>query len=82
MKKISVIIAIIVIALALIVFVSSRSRSMMSFELLGHDVDLILVRSPLLQAQGLSGQSLEEFTEKADGMLFVFSAEKERTFWM
>jgi uncharacterized membrane protein (UPF0127 family) len=77
---ISLAVAAAVILLAFLYF--SRPRNAETFKIQGQELRLMVVDNPLSHAKGLSGYQLDEFTKKADGMLFVFKDAKQRTFWM
>lgn len=77
-----IIIAITAFLVGAFVLYIGLTRGIKTVEILGIEARIAVVRNPVAQAQGLSGQSLEEFSAKADGMLFVFPNEKERVFWM
>ncbi|MFH1631523.1 MAG: DUF192 domain-containing protein [bacterium] len=46
----------------------------------GNELNMLVAGNAYTQARGLSGIELEDL--KADGMIFTFNNQEERTFWM
>ena len=69
-------------ALSIFIVFAATARSTETIEILGQDMRLIVAKNSLSQTKGLSGISREDFLAQADGMLFTFKDQKERTFWM